>query len=34
MNIKYYSLRIDGKFFKNFYDKREAIKEYRELKEN
>lgn len=33
MSIKYYNLKIDGKFFKNFYDKLEAIKEYRNLEE-
>lgn len=31
MNIKYYSLEINDKVFKNFDDKFEAIKEYRNL---
>ena len=31
MNIKYYTLEINDKVFKNFDDKFEAIKEYRNL---
>lgn len=31
MNIRYYSLEINDKVFKNFDDKFEAIKEYRNL---
>ena len=31
MNIKYYSLEINDKVFKNFDDKFEAVKEYRNL---
>ena len=34
MNIKYYSLEINDKVFKNFDDKFEAIKEYRNLEGN
>lgn len=31
MNIKYYTLEINDKVFKNFDDKFEAIKEYPDL---
>lgn len=34
MNIKYYSLNVNGKFFKNFDNKHDAIREYRNSEES